>query len=37
MMMHDLGMPAGQQAEGSASTNDINRLPEAVKHEDRLV
>jgi len=37
MMMHNLRVTAGQQTEGSLGANNIHRLPEAVKHEHRLI
>jgi hypothetical protein len=37
VMMNHVGMATRQQREGAASADDIDRLPEAVEHEDRLV
>ena len=37
VVMHDAGVPPGQQREGPARANHVHRLPEAVQHQHRLI
>ena len=37
MMMNDVGVSPGQQSKGAASADDVDRLPQAIEHEHRLV
>ena len=36
-MMDDVRVPTGQQRKRSTSADDIDRLPEAIQHQHRLV
>ena len=36
-MMHHMGVPAGQKRKSSSSADDVDRLPEAIQHQHRLV
>jgi hypothetical protein len=37
VMMHHMRVPTGQQRKSSTSADDVDRLPEAIQHQHRLV
>lgn len=37
LRMDDMGVPAREEREGASGADDINRLPEAVKHQHGLI
>ena len=37
MMMNDVGMSPRQQSKGATCADDIDRLPQAIEHQHRLV